>query len=604
MSVNRTRFPLLLILILVLYLALGALFAVYTPAWQAPDEPAHYNYARYLVEKGNFPVLHMGDYPHAYLEEIKSRDFPADLSIAPIRYEFHQPPLYYALLAPLYALTGGALLPLRLFSVLLGAGIVLLAYAVARRIFPDRPAVALAAAAFVAFLPQHLATVSQVGNDVLAELLLGLVLYQLIVPNPRNSRFLCKDFGSGGCRLFGSGLSGLGWVLKSAQSAIRNPKPVLSPDEVSEIGNPQSAIILGVLLGLILITKTTAYIAAPLAGAALIWRWWRVRAAGRRIVAELAAVALPAALIALPWYGRDLWAYGWPDFLGLQRHDAIVIGQPRTVDWLIEQGWGGYLQRLVEFTFKSFWGVFGWLGVFMDSRVYFVLAIVSGIAAVGLGLRGAWSVERDGRRQMANGRWQMADGRWQMADGRWQMANGRWQMADGKWQMANGRWQIADGNPVLSPVEGLQIGNPQSAIPNPQSPIFLLATSALLTCLAYAWYNVQFVQHQGRYLFTALIPIAIAFALGWEEALRPRTSRLLAAGLVLLGFGLVAWGMLSGHGLPKWPLALTVLAAAGLAIRPWLPRRLDALLFALPYAALPVLALYALFGAIVPQLSF
>jgi len=131
----------------------------------------------------------------------------------------------------------------------------------------------------------------------------------------------------------------------------------------------------------------------------------------------------------------------------------------------------------------------------------------------------------------------------------------------------------------------------------------LLATSALLTCLAYAWYNVQFVQHQGRYLFTALIPIAIAFALGWEEALRPRSSRLLAAGLVLLGFGLVARGALGGHGLPKWPLALTGLVAAGLAIRPWLPQRLDPFLFALPYAALPPLALYALFGAIVPQLA-
>ncbi|PKO21414.1 MAG: hypothetical protein CVU38_14840, partial [Chloroflexi bacterium HGW-Chloroflexi-1] len=317
----------MLTLILLLYLALGALFAVYTPAWQAPDEPAHYNYARYLVEKGSFPVLHIGDYPHAYLEEIKSRGFPPDLSIDPIRYEFHQPPLYYALLAPLYALTGGALLPLRLFSVLLGAGVVLLAYAVARRIFPERRALALAAAAFVAFLPQHLATVSQVGNDVLAELLLGLVLYQLI-----------------------------GWALKSAQSAIRNPQFAIGNPQFA-IRNSQFEIILGVLIGLILVTKTTAYIAAPLAGGVLIWRWWRERASIRRVLSDLAAVALPAALIALPWYARDLWAYGWPDFLGLQRHDAIVIDQPRTVDWLIEQGWGGYLQRLVEFTFKSFWGV-------------------------------------------------------------------------------------------------------------------------------------------------------------------------------------------------------------------------------------------------------
>ena len=58
---------------------------------------------RFVATTGGFPVLQMGDYPHAYMEEIKSRKFPPDLSIDPIRYEFHQPPLYYALLAPIYA---------------------------------------------------------------------------------------------------------------------------------------------------------------------------------------------------------------------------------------------------------------------------------------------------------------------------------------------------------------------------------------------------------------------------------------------------------------------------------------------------------------------
>ena len=107
-------------------------------------------------------------------------NFPPDLSIDPIRYEFHQPPLYYALAAPIYGLTGGDPFSLRLFSVALGAGIVLLAYAIARRVFPARPALALGTAAFVAFLPQHLATVAQIGNDVLAELLYAAVLFVLV----------------------------------------------------------------------------------------------------------------------------------------------------------------------------------------------------------------------------------------------------------------------------------------------------------------------------------------------------------------------------------------------------------------------------------------
>jgi 4-amino-4-deoxy-L-arabinose transferase-like glycosyltransferase len=217
--VRRIVFP----LILLGYVALAVLFATNTPAWQAPDEPAHYNYVRYLAEEGGLPVLHFGDYPHGYLEQIKEAQFPPDMSVEPIRYESHQPPLYYALLAPVYQVTAGSLTALRLVSVLLGAGIVALAYATGRRFLPGRPAVALGAAAFVAFLPQHLATVSQVGNDVLAELLYAGVLYVLV------------------------GLVG-GETAAASRTHVRD------------------LLLLGVLLGLIAITKTTAYIAVPLVG--------------------------------------------------------------------------------------------------------------------------------------------------------------------------------------------------------------------------------------------------------------------------------------------------------------------------------------------------
>ena len=85
--------------------------------------------------------------------------------------------------------------------------------------------------------------------------------------------------------------------------------------------------------------------------------------------------------------------------------------------------------------------------------------------------------------------------------------------------------------------------------------------------MVYIWYNTQFLQHQGRYLFTALIPIAIFFSLGWEGVLRPGAGRILAALLVGIGFGLATWGSPRlGNGLPKWPLALTAAFAAGLLI--------------------------------------
>jgi 4-amino-4-deoxy-L-arabinose transferase-like glycosyltransferase len=529
---SHSRQHALLAAILLIYLVLGVLFAVYTPRWQAPDEPAHYNYVRFLAENRRFPVLQMGDYPHEYLEEIKGRRFPPDLSIDPIRYEYHQPPLYYSLAAPVYLLGRGSLLALRLLSVALGAGVVILAYATAWRIYPDWPALALAAAAFVAFLPQHLATVSQAGNDVLAELLFALVLYQLV-----------------------------GWLqaapaIRYQPSALGHAKPA--------INNPQSVIILGVLLGLILITKTTAYIAVPLALGVLVWRGLHDRAPARpprprqagwgRILADLALVALPAAVIALPWYARNVAIYGWPDFLALKRHDAVVIGQLRLGEYLAQFGAASYVRRLVEFTYKSFWGVFGWQGVFMDSRIYLALAILCGMAAGGLALRVVKRKSSSGSRQPA---------------------------------------------------------------------LWLLVATVLLTLLLYAWYNLQFVQHQGRYLFTALIPIAIGFTLGWDEALQPRNSLWIALGLVVTGIALVVWGVTIGPGLPKWPLALILAFALGMAAvhsirnpqsgpRPRASADVSTprdrgpirnLVFVIPYALLPFLALYALFGAVVPQLA-
>ena len=451
MKAPRPR--LILALILGLYLALGILFAANTPPWQAPDEPAHYNYVRYLVEQGGFPVLHMGDYPHAYLEEIKSRHFPPDLSIDPIRYEFHQPPLYYALAAPIYGLTGGDPFSLRLFSVVLGAGIVLLAYAIARRAFPARPALALGTAAFVAFLPQHLATVAQIGNDVLAELLYAAVLFMLV-------GWLTQPETSDG-------------QLQNAAGQQRRARDLagLDPDHQNHS----------------LHRRAPGRRRADLA---------LVAGAGRRrILLEGLAVALPAALIALPWYARDIAVYGWPDFLGLTRHDQIVAGQIRAADFVAQQGWHAYWLRAVRDTFRSFWGQFGWMGVVLDTRVYFVLLLLSGVALGGMVLRAA----RRGHRR-------------------------------------------------LSPA------------------LILLGSSVLLTLLVYIWYNTQFLQHQGRYLFTALIPIAIFFSLGWEGALRPGAGRILAAALAVFGFGLAAWGILTGNGLPKWPLALTAAFAAGLLI--------------------------------------
>ena len=524
---------LILSLILAGYFILGALFAAKTPAWQAPDEPAHYNYIAYLAEKGDFPVLHFGDYPHAYLEQIKAARFPPGMPVTPIRYESHQPPLYYGLAAPVYSLAGGSLTALRLLSVLLGAGIVVLAYGVARRVLPGRAAPALGAAAFVAFLPQHLATVSQVGNDVLAELLLAAVLFLLV---------------------------GL----------------VARPQGESPALERRAPLVLGVLLGLILITKTTAYIAVPLALGVLVWRWLVDRAPARRILLEGLSILLPAAAIALPWYVRNIVVYGWPDFLGLIRHDQIVTGQMRTLQYVAEHGWAAYWGRAAEWTFKSFAGVFGWMGVWLDSRVYYVLGLWLGIPAV------AWAMPAAGIPALATAQRTRAD-------------------RIGQAQGETGG-PAAASQPAADPLP--------AAVPSQatsRSGAALLVVSALLTLLAYVYYNVTFLQHQGRYLFTALIPIAIFLAAGWERALTPRTATIVAGVLLAGAAALAAWGVWlappPAAGIPKWPLLLTAAAAVGLVVAGRLAGQWRRWAYAAAYALLPAASFYALFGAIIPQLT-
>lgn len=412
------------------YLAIGALYAVYTPPWQVPDEPAHYNYVRTLATTGQFPIIEAGDYDQEYQNRLVFETrFSAGLSIDPLRYEDWQPPLYYALAAPVFALAGGSLAALRLLSVLLGAGVVILAFLIARPIYPARPAVALGTAAFVAFLPQHVAMMAGVNNDSLAELLLAAVMWN---------------------------------ALRTAQASDK------------------SWALTGMLLGLGMITKLSFYIAIPLV-AWVFLRQARSSSVPRAVVRRLAWTGLPALLIAGPWWVRNLVVYGWPDFMGQARHAAIVAaaGQPTSIGWIEQYGWGSLLQRFFTFTFQSFWGQFGWMTVLMPTHYYLALGALSAAALAGL----AWA------------------------------------------------WAARlRGAPKSMPSDHLQ----------------LMGVWIALNVLMYLYYNLTFVQHQGRYLFLALIPIGLAFTVGLSQwTTWPRLGRWRDAALALPYVGLVILDLLA-----------------------------------------------------------
>ena len=413
---SRTAASIILAVILLAYLSIGAAYAINTPAWQAPDEPAHYNYVKFIAEKGALPVLQPGDYDQTYNEQFtRTPQSVQTTSIDPLRYEFYAPPLYYLLAAPIYSLTGGWIIALRLFSVVLGGLLVVVAYLIAAELFPSMWPIPWGTAAFVAFLPQHVAMLSAVNNDSLAELLIALIVWQAI-------------------RLFRSG--------QPSQRAL---------------------LILGLTLGLGLLTKATVYYTAvPVAAIALILHAKknsesRIQsvAASRHapVVRQFSLIFIPALSLGALWWIRNLRVYGGLDVLGLARHSAVVAGQPTTADWIATHGWSGLLNEGLTTTFHSFWGQFGWMAVPMPDSTYLLLGLLSLAAFVG------WV--------------------WRLIEMR----------------AAEHRGRI----------------RPQSG---------LLALLALSTFVGFVWYNLTFVQHQGRYLFPALIPIGLAFSLGLDQLLR------------------------------------------------------------------------------------
>jgi 4-amino-4-deoxy-L-arabinose transferase-like glycosyltransferase len=416
------------VLIVAAYLVIGTLYAVKTPAWQVPDEPAHYNYVRYIVEHRALPVLRAGDYDQKYIKQFATPENTPHLSIAPLRYESWQPPLYYVLATPIYFATNGSLLALRLFSVALGGLLIVVAFLIVRQIAPGSPPLALGAAAFVAFVPQHVAMMAGVDNDSLAELLLALIIWQTINLKSRHSPRVRE-------------ISNLKWVA------------------------------LGVTLGLGLWTKSTVYIAAPLVAVA-IWLAYRGQPASRKwtwLIRRGILVFGPALSLGSLWWIRNITVYGWPDFLVSIRHTAVVVGQPTFAEWIAQYGWGYFLQHFVVVTFQSFWGQFGWMGVPMPPRYYVALGALSLVALVGC----IWYFSV-------------------------------------KYLMSNTLESFS--------APSLKFGSGY------------LIFWVILTALVYVYYNTTFVQHQGRYLFPALIPIGLIFTVGLRQwtTLLPRAWRAVA----------------------------------------------------------------------------
>ena len=492
-----------LVILLLGYLVAGSLFAYYTPPWQAPDEPAHYNYIAHIAAGSGLPVLEAGDYDQSRLNILLENEFPRKLPIAGLQYEDYQPPLYYLLATPVFWLTDGSLLAVRLFGVFIGALSVLLLYLCLALVFPGKTLIPLGAVAFSALLPMHMAMAAAVNNDGLAELLLLAAMLVL-----------------------------LQWMRHRFYDSFDDRETL--PAGFNE---RHQLLWLGVLLGLGMITKIYAYLLLPIVLWVIIvvnWLHPRVQTAtleaarltptrqgvGQGLRAAL-WILLPATLIALPFWVRNVVLYGPWDLLGLIWHDQVVVGQPRASDWIAFNGWVAYSERAFSFTFQSFWGVFGWMGVFMDERIYTALLLFTGVIFLGV----LWATVR-----------------------------------------------FISGGPDTD-MDVFQL-----------SVLILFGIILVFVVLAYVGYNLKFMQHQGRYFFWGLLPISTVVALGWREVFQPLQGAITGFLAAVLAGATALSGTVTGD-LNKWTLLSVSLIALLLLCQPlllggvdettlrWLPRR-------------------------------
>ncbi|MBM4464941.1 MAG: hypothetical protein FJ014_05145 [Chloroflexi bacterium] len=344
---------------------MGVTYSIVTPIFEAPDEIYHYFLIKHLADGKGLPVQD-----------------PENPGLW--RQEGSQPPLYYLIGAlatfwidtseaedllwynpqrnvgtPLdpgnknvivhtqresFPFRGTALAVhlVRLLSVLLGAGTVLVTYRLALEIFPNHEHLAVGAAAINAFIPQFLFISGAVNNDNLITFLSSLALLLISRITHHASRFTHHA------------------------SRITNPNWSLVIGHWS---------LLGFVLGLACLSKLTGLGLLILTVIILIVEAYRRRSA-RPLVGGVIAFVV-ALVVGGWWYVRNWQLYGDPTGLNMM---LAVVGR-RSLSPSISGLWGEFRGLRM-----SFWALFGWFSILVSPAAYAILDTVSLLALVGLGI--------------------------------------------------------------------------------------------------------------------------------------------------------------------------------------------------------------------------
>jgi hypothetical protein len=154
-----------------------------TPVWSPIDEQAHYDFVEAIGSGDGIPIVgktHVHDdvlriEKSSPTSPWRSVPVPADATrgqwhAARQSYEAAQPPLYYAVMAPVWRATDGArtiasIYALRIASLLLSLLLVPLVWLIGRELFPDSPEVGLVAAGLVVVFSGVNGNFAIVAND-------------------------------------------------------------------------------------------------------------------------------------------------------------------------------------------------------------------------------------------------------------------------------------------------------------------------------------------------------------------------------------------------------------------------------------------------------
>jgi hypothetical protein len=190
---------------------LGVATVVRLPVWGLVDEAPHYDYVQTLAEDSRLPrldrdllhdevlALDDGTYPGPPAREARER------GLAGRSYEAFQPPLYYLLATPVFALAGdheAKLFALRGLGLALLLGAVAVAWLLTRRLVPADPLPAFAVVLTVFLWPGivvRAVTVSNAALEILLGTALSLALWRALAE--RSERWLVGAGGIAGMAL-------------------------------------------------------------------------------------------------------------------------------------------------------------------------------------------------------------------------------------------------------------------------------------------------------------------------------------------------------------------------------------------------------------------